>query len=276
MSARLQTQNASLGYDGHVICPNTTLEIPDGLFTVILGPNACGKSTLLKSLIRLLPPIEGTILLDAKDIHQRPTREVARELGFLPQGPTAPDSIRVADLVARGRYPHQTLFSPWTKADEEAVAHAMKVTGVSELSARHVDELSGGQRQRVWLAMALAQETNIVLLDEPTTFLDPAHQIEMLELCRQLNRKDGTTLVAVLHDVNQACRYADHIIAMREGTVIAEGDPKAIINAELVEAIYGMPCRVIDDPESHTPLVIPRWTHHESQIRQGTSEATTD
>lgn len=261
MTARLQTRDLQLGYDGQAVCESVSLDIPDGKFTVILGPNACGKSTLLKALIRLLAPQSGSVLLDLKDIHRRPTREVARQLGFLPQGPTAPDSIRVADLVARGRYPHQTLLSPWTSKDAQAVARAMEITAVSELSARHVDELSGGQRQRVWLAMALAQECPILLLDEPTTYLDPAHQIDILELCRRLNREDHVTLVAVLHDINQACRYADHIVAMRDGDIIAEGAPREIITQELVERIYQLPCRVITDPESGTPLIIPSWTH---------------
>ncbi|MBD8537374.1 ABC transporter ATP-binding protein, partial [Plantibacter sp. CFBP 13570] len=186
----------------------------------IVGPNACGKSTLLKSLTRLLPPTRGNVLLDGRSLHKMPTKQVAREVGLLPQGPVAPDGIRVIDLVTRGRYPHQRLFAPWSPDDETAVASAMDSTGIRELSGRLVDELSGGQRQRVWMAVALAQQTPILLLDEPTTYLDVSHQIELLELCRTLNRVQGHTLVAVLHDLNQAARYADHIIAMKDGEVV--------------------------------------------------------
>jgi len=255
--ARLYADNVTIGYDKRVISENLSVEIPDGKFTVIVGPNACGKSTLLRALSRLLKPEAGTVLLDGKAISSYPAKEVARRLGLLPQTSIAPDGISVADLVARGRYPHQKLIKQWSRDDEAAVVFAMNATGVTELSGRLVDELSGGQRQRVWVAMVLAQQTPLMLLDEPTTFLDIAHQIDLLELCSQLNREQGNTMVAVLHDLNHACRYADHIIAMKDGEVVTSGRPAEVITAELVESVFGLPCRIIEDPESHTPLVIP-------------------
>jgi iron complex transport system ATP-binding protein len=258
---RLTVDGAALGYAGTVVCEDVSVEIPDGAFTVIVGPNACGKSTLLKSLTRLLPPTRGRVLRDGRSLHELPTKQLAREVGLLPQGPVAPDGIRVVDLVTRGRYPHQKLFAPWSPDDEAAVAEAMDATGIRHLSGRLVDELSGGQRQRVWMAVALAQQTPILLLDEPTTYLDVSHQIELLELCRSLNRRQGNTLVAVLHDLNQAARYADHIIAMKDGEVVATGAPDAVITEELVSSVFGVDARVIPDPESGSPLVVPRWPH---------------
>ena len=254
---RLQAQDVTIGYDKRVISESLSVDIPDGAFTVIVGPNACGKSTLLRALSRLLAPTKGSVLLDGKAISSYPAKEVARRLGLLPQSSIAPDGIRVADLVARGRYPHQKLIRQWSADDESAVIEAMAATGVTELSGRLVDELSGGQRQRVWVAMVLAQQTPLMLLDEPTTFLDIAYQIDLLELCAELNKTGGRTLVAVLHDLNHACRYADHIIAMKAGAIVAEGRPADIITADLVRDVFGLPCRIIDDPESHTPLVIP-------------------
>lgn len=255
---RLYADGITVGYDKRIISEKLTVDIPDGKFTVIVGPNACGKSTLLRALSRLLKPTGGTVLLDGKSISSYPAKEVARRLGLLPQTSIAPDGISVANLVARGRYPHQKLIRQWSVADEAAVVEAMTATGVTSLSARPVDELSGGQRQRVWVAMVLAQQTPLLLLDEPTTFLDIAHQIELLDLLATLNRDNGNTLVAVLHDLNHACRYADHIIAMKDGAVVTEGPPAEIVTADLVEAVFGLQCRIIDDPESHTPLVIPK------------------
>ncbi|WP_433654685.1 ABC transporter ATP-binding protein [Nocardia sp. CA-128927] len=257
-ASRLSADNVTIGYEKRVISEDLTVAIPDGAFTVIVGPNACGKSTLLRALSRLLTPAAGQVLLDGKAISSYPAKEVARRLGLLPQTSVAPEGISVSDLVARGRYPHQRLIRQWSKADEVAVVAAMAATGVTELSARSVDELSGGQRQRVWVAMVLAQQTPLMLLDEPTTFLDIAHQIELLELFTDLNRDGGHTLVAVLHDLNHACRYADHIIAMKDGAIVAEGPPAQVITAELVELVFGLRCVIIDDPESGTPLVIPR------------------
>jgi len=246
-----------IGYGGTPIVDGVDVRIPAGELTVIIGPNACGKSTLLRSLARLLKPETGSVLLDGTDIRSVPTKELARRLGLLPQTPIAPDGITVRDLVSRGRYPHQSLLRSWSASDEEAVAAALAATEVADLAGRRVDELSGGQRQRVWIAMALAQETAVLLLDEPTTFLDIAHQIEVLELFREINQQQGHTLVAVLHDLNQAARYASHIIAMKDGSVVAAGAPVHVITPEIVEDVFSVPCRVIDDPESLTPLVIP-------------------
>lgn len=257
MTSRLHGSGLTLGYDGRVVSESLDVRIPDGSFTIVVGPNACGKSTLLRALARMLRPSCGEVVLDGQEIGSLPSKEVARRLGLLPQSPTAPDAITVADLVARGRYPHQGLLRQWSRGDEAAVAAAMRATRVDDLAGRAVDELSGGQRQRVWLAMVLAQETRILLLDEPTTFLDIAHQIEVLDLCAELREDRGHTLVAVLHDLNHACRYATHLIAMKDGAVIAEGTPGAIVDAELVEQVFGLRCRVVEDPETGTPLIVP-------------------
>jgi iron complex transport system ATP-binding protein len=257
-SSRLDARGITVGYDRRTISTELSVVIPDGRFTAIVGPNACGKSTLLRALARLLRPSAGQVVLDGRDIHSYPAKEVARRLGLLPQSSIAPDGITVAELVARGRFPHQKLIRQWSAQDEAAVVEAMAATGVTELSGELVDTLSGGQRQRVWVAMVLAQQTPIVLLDEPTTFLDIAHQVELLELCLRLNREQGNTMVAVLHDLNHACRYADHLIAMKAGAIVAEGDPRTVVTAELIEDVFGLACRIIDDPETHTPLVIPR------------------
>jgi ABC-type cobalamin/Fe3+-siderophores transport system ATPase subunit len=254
----LSARDLTIGYDKKTISEHLDLAVPDGRFTAIIGPNACGKSTLLRALSRLLKPARGEVLLDGKDINSRPAKEVARRLGLLPQSSIAPDGISVAELVARGRFPHQKLIRQWTAEDEAAVGAAMAATGVTDLSGELVDTLSGGQRQRVWVAMVLAQQTPVVLLDEPTTFLDIAHQIELLELCVRLNREQGTTMVAVLHDLNQASRYADHIVVMKAGRIVEQGDPRAVVTAELIEDVFGLGCRIIDDPETGTPLVIPR------------------
>ncbi|SIR62209.1 ABC transporter ATP-binding protein [Williamsia sterculiae] len=268
-TARLRADDVTIGYDKNVISEKLTVEIPDGAFTIIVGPNACGKSTLLRALSRLLAPQHGSVLLDGKAISSYQSKPLARQLGLLPQTSIAPDGIRVADLVARGRYPHQSLLRQWSEADESAVVEAMAATGVTDLSHRLVDELSGGQRQRVWVSMVLAQQTPIILLDEPTTFLDIAHQIDLLDLCAELNTAGGRTLVAVLHDLNHACRYADHIIAMKDGAVVAEGPPRDIITADLVDDVFGLGCRIITDPESGTPLVIPlvrRRPHRDGDV----------
>jgi len=261
-TSRLAGSNLRVGYDQRTIIHELDIAIPDDSFTVIVGPNACGKSTLLRALARLLKPTQGHVVLDGNEITSYPSKEVAKRIGLLPQTSIAPDGISVIDLVSRGRYPHQSILKRWSEADETAVLAAMEATNVTELSGRLVDELSGGQRQRVWVAMALAQETPLLLLDEPTTFLDITHQVELLDLFTRLNRESGRTLVAVLHDLNQAARYATHLIAMRDGHVVAQGAPADIVTAELVEEVFGLRCRIIDDPESHTPLVIPLMGAH--------------
>ncbi|MDO9454561.1 ABC transporter ATP-binding protein [Nocardioides sp.] len=254
--SRLATENVTLAYDRRVISTDLSVQIPDGSFTVIIGPNGCGKSTLLRSLARLLKPKEGRIVLDGRAVTEYGAKEAARLVGLLPQTSMAPDGITVADLVGRGRYPHQGLIRQWSPSDKTAVDEAMAATGVADLASRPVDELSGGQRQRVWVAMALAQETPLLLLDEPTTYLDIAHQIDLLDLFAGLNR-GGSTLVAVLHDLNQATRYATHLIVMKDGAIAAEGPPGDVFTAELVHDVFGLPCVVIDDPVSGTPLVVP-------------------
>jgi iron complex transport system ATP-binding protein len=238
------------------------VQIPDGKITCIVGANACGKSTLLRALARLLRPKQGTVLLDGESIHRLPTKEVASRLGILPQSPIAPEGITVADLVARGRYPHQKWFRQWTGADEAVIAEAMAATGTLDLARRPVDELSGGQRQRVWIAMTLAQGTDLMLLDEPTTYLDLAHQVEVLDLLVDLNLAERRTIVLVLHDLNHAARYSDHLIAMRKGSVIAHGHPSDIVTEATVEEAFGLRCRVETDPVSGTPLVLPMGRHH--------------
>jgi iron complex transport system ATP-binding protein len=257
MTSRLGGSALTLAYDRRTISENLSVDVPDGSFTVIIGPNACGKSTLLRALSRMLRPSAGAVLLDGRDIHQQNARSVARTLGLLPQTSIAPDGIGVAELVARGRYPHQGLLRQWSREDERIVDESMAATGVADLADRPVDELSGGQRQRVWIAMALAQQTPLLLLDEPTTYLDIAHQIDILDLCARLHEEQGRTLVAVLHDLNHAARYATHLIAMRDGRVVAAGDPREVVTADLVAEVFGLPCRVIDDPETGTPLVVP-------------------
>jgi len=247
----------TLAYDDREVSRELTVAVPPGRITAIVGANACGKSTLLRALARLLRPKAGTVLLDGHDIHRLPTREVATKLGILPQSPVAPSGITVVDLIARGRYPHQRLVRQWSAADEEAVAAAMARTETLDLARRHVDTLSGGQRQRVWIAMALAQDTDVLLLDEPTTFLDLAHQIDVLELLAELNERDGRTIVLVLHDLNHAARYAHHLVAMRDGRICAEGPPGEIVTEELVREILGIDSRVVPDPVSGAPMVIP-------------------
>lgn len=256
MTASLLARDITLGYGDTPIISGLTLEVPDNSFTIIIGPNACGKSTLLRGFARLLRPTTGAVLLDGDELRALKPKEAARKLGLLPQSSIAPDGITVADLVGRGRFPHQSALRTWSSTDERAVSEAMAATGVTDLSRRLVDELSGGQRQRVWVAMALAQQTKHLLLDEPTTFLDIAHQIELLDLFTQLHRQ-GRTIVAVLHDLNHAARYATHLVVMKDGEVVASGAPSSIMTAELVREVFGLPCVVIDDPVSHTPLVVP-------------------
>lgn len=252
----LRAENVTLGYGSEPISTDLTVEVPKDSFTVIIGPNACGKSTLLRALARLLAPTAGQVILDGRTISSYRAKEVARQLGLLPQSSLAPDGITVADLIARGRNPHQGFLRQWSREDEAAVHEAMEATETSDLSGRLVDELSGGQRQRVWVALTLAQRTPLLLLDEPTTFLDIAHQIDLMELFTDLHHQ-GRTLVAVLHDLNQAARYATHLIAMRDGQIVATGPPQEILTADLVEDVFGLRCRVVPDPVAGTPQVVP-------------------
>ena len=263
--ARLVADRVSLGYGDRSVVADLTLRVPDDRVTVIVGPNACGKSTLLRGMGRLLRPTAGAVLLDGEAIHRCSTRQVARTLGLLPQNPIAPEGVTVVDLVGRGRHPHQGAFRRWSREDEEAVTEALELTDTADLADRVVDELSGGQRQRVWIAMALAQGTDLLLLDEPTTYLDVAHQVEMLDLLADLNRSRGTTVVMVLHDLNLSARYADHLVAMRGGEVVAEGTPAEVVTEETVHAVFGLGNRVITDPVSKTPLVVPVGRHHKPE-----------
>jgi iron complex transport system ATP-binding protein len=257
MNTVLGARDVTFGYPGRLIGSHLDLDIPEGSFTVIVGPNACGKSTLLRALSRLLRPEAGQVVLDGRDISSYASKEVARRLGLLPQTSTAPEGITVTDLVARGRFPYQSALRQWSTEDERAVLDALRRTGTASLGGRLVDELSGGQRQRVWVAMVLAQQTPLLLLDEPTTFVDIAHQVDLLELFGDLNRDHGHTVVAVLPDLNHAARYASHIVAMSDGAIVASGMPREVLTAELVSKVFELPCRVIDDPVTGTPLILP-------------------
>ncbi|UYG17906.1 ABC transporter ATP-binding protein [Brachybacterium huguangmaarense] len=263
------------GYRDRTVIHGLDLEPVPGAITAIVGANACGKSTLLRTMSRLLRPSGGQVLLDGRDLHRYGARELARTLGLLPQTPLAPDGISVVDLVARGRHPHHGLVQRWTSEDDAAVAEALEATAVVDLAERSVDELSGGQRQRVWIAMALAQRTDVLLLDEPTTFLDVNHQVEVLDLLVDLNRSRGTTIVMVLHDLNLAARYADSLVAMRDGRVHAHGAPGGVLTEETIEAVFGIPSRVITDPVSGRPLMLPIGRHgvHDDVRRPGRAGA---
>ncbi|HEU4658226.1 MAG TPA: ABC transporter ATP-binding protein [Capillimicrobium sp.] len=263
----LQARELTVGYDGRVVVDGLSLEIPRGLITVVVGANGCGKSTLLRALARLLKPRAGAVLLDGREIDRLPSKEVAKRLGLLPQSPSAPDGMTVEDLVARGRYPHQGLFRQWSERDEAAVEAALAATETTELRARPIDELSGGQRQRVWIAMTLAQETELLLLDEPTTFLDLAHQIDVLELLDGLVAERGRTVVMVLHDINQACRYADHLVAMCGGRIHAAGPPADVVDAAFIRDVFGLEAEVIEDPVTGTPLCLPTTTSRRTTTR---------
>ena len=255
----LAASGLAVRYDRRSVIDGLDLIVPPGSFTAIIGPNACGKSTLLRALAGLLPASSGSVLLDGRDIASYSAKDTARRLGLLPQGAVSPEGITVAELVARGRYAHQRLLRQWSAADETAVRDALTMTGVTDLAKRPVDELSGGQRQRVWIAMVLAQQTPLILLDEPTTYLDIAHQIEVLNLLHGLNAR-GRTIVAVLHDLNHAARYASNIVAMQAGRIVANGPPQITITAVLVAEVFGLPNVVITDPVTGTPLVIPADT----------------
>ncbi|GAA4672184.1 ABC transporter ATP-binding protein [Gordonia humi] len=254
----IRLEDVRVGYDRRIVCNDLSLSVPTGSYTAVIGPNACGKSTMLRAIARILPYRSGSILLDGEQISAVPTKRLATRLGLLPQTAIAPEGIRVADLVARGRHPHQSLFDRWSSADEGIVNEAMEATGIADLSGRLVDELSGGQRQRVWVAMVLAQQTPILLLDEPTTFLDITHQYGLLELFEVLRRDLKRTVIIVLHDLNQAARYASHLIVMKDGVVVTAGPPAEIITEELIADVYDLSCRIVPDPETGAPMVIPR------------------
>ncbi len=258
----LVAERLSLGYADRTVISDLDLVVPPGRITAVVGANACGKSTLLRSMSRLLAPKGGHVLLDGADVHRMPAKELARTLGLLPQSPIAPEGITVADLVGRGRHPHQGILSRWTREDDAAVADALDATDTTGLADRAVDELSGGQRQRVWIAMALAQRTDVLLLDEPTTFLDVSHQVEVLDLLTDLNRSRGTTIVMVLHDLNLAARYADHLVAIQGGAIHAAGAPERVLTEDCVRAVFGLDSRVIADPVSGKPLMLPIGRHH--------------
>jgi iron-siderophore transport system ATP-binding protein len=254
---RLRARGLRLAYGDHVVVDGLDLDVPDGAVTAVVGPNGCGKSTLLRALGRLLRPRAGEVLLDGRPIGTAGTREVARILAVLPQSPVAPAGLTVADLVMRGRHPHQNWFRQWSAGDQRVVTEALDWTGMRELADRPVDELSGGQRQRAWISMALAQGTEFLLLDEPTTFLDLAHQIDVLELVSRLHAERGRTIVMVLHDLNLAARYADHVVAMRGGRIVAQGRPAEVLTVDLLAEVFGLAAMVIADPATGTPLVVP-------------------
>ncbi|MEV7353551.1 ABC transporter ATP-binding protein [Kitasatospora sp. NPDC088264] len=255
---RLAAHGLDLRYGDRTIVDGLDLELPGGAVTAIVGPNACGKSTLLRGLVRLLDPAAGTVTLDGSDIHRMSARALAKRMGLLPQQPVTPEAITVEALVRLGRYPHQRMLSPWSKTDQAAVEDALARTGTAELREQQVDRLSGGQRQRAWIALALAQDTELLLLDEPTTFLDLRHQLDVLDLVADLHAEAGRTVVMVLHDLGQAARYADHLVVLKDGRLAAAGPPAEVLTADLVEAVFQVPCRVVPDPETGTPLVVPR------------------
>lgn len=253
---RLHAENLALAYDNNLIISELNLTIPAGKITALVGPNGCGKSTLLRGLARLLSPKRGHVYLDGKAIHSISTKELATQIGILPQSPVAPEGLTVHELVAQGRYPHQSWFQQWSKTDEAITQQAMEITNIVKFADRPLDTLSGGQRQRAWIAMALAQETEILLLDEPTTFLDLSYQIEVLDLLHELN-ETGRTIIMVLHDLNQACRYAHNLVAMREGKICVQGEPQAVMTEAMVADVFRLQARIAPDPVTGTPMCFP-------------------
>lgn len=263
----LNGQQLTLSYEQNTIINNLNLNIPEGKVTVLVGPNGCGKSTLLRGLSRLLKPRGGQVVLASQDIWKMPTKDLAKRLGILPQGPVAPEGLTVHELVAQGRYPHQSWFQQWSAEDERMTQEALFITGLTDLADRPVDTLSGGQRQRAWIAMTLAQDSDIILLDEPTTYLDLAYQMEVLDLLHDLNVERGKTIVMVLHDLNQACRYADYLVAVHKGQIAAHGDPQDVIDCELLRDVFGIECHIISDPLTGTPLVVPAGRRKTVQMK---------
>lgn len=256
--SELRASNLTLAYENACIIENMHIQIPNGKTTALVGPNGCGKSTLLRGISRLLKPKQGSVLLDAQDIWKLPTKELAKRLGILPQGPVAPEGLTVHELVAQGRYPHQSWLQQWSAEDERITREALEITGITGFADRPIDTLSGGQRQRAWIAMTMAQDSDLILLDEPTTFLDLAFQIDVLDLLHRLNTERGKTIVMVLHDLNHACRYADFLIAVRDGQIISQGYPEAVVTEAMVQEVFGIACCIIPDPLTGTPLVVPQ------------------
>ncbi|MBT2439457.1 ABC transporter ATP-binding protein [Streptomyces sp. ISL-36] len=260
-AVRLRAERLSLAYGDRTVVHELDLDIPDGSVTAVIGPNGCGKSTLLRSFGRLLRPKSGHVLLDGRPVHTMPTRQVAGLVGLLPQSPEAPEGITVADLVARGRHPHQSWYRRWSSDDEAAVEAALRSTGTYDLAERTLDELSGGQRQRAWIAMALAQNTEVLLLDEPTNHLDLAHQIDVLDLVRELHRDTGRTVVMVLHELSLAARYADRLVAMKDGRIVAQGAPSEVLTEDLLREVFELKARVRYDEECGALVVVPLGRH---------------
>lgn len=254
---RLYTQQVDIAYDDRLIVSNLNLSIPDAKITALVGANGSGKSTILKSLARIMKIKGGQVYLDGKSIHQRTTKEVARELAILPQNPTAPEGLTVSELVSYGRFPHQKGFGSMTKEDKETISWAIEVTGMMPFADRPVDQLSGGQRQRAWIAMALAQQTDILFLDEPTTFLDMAHQLEVLKLLKKLNKEEGRTIIMVVHDLNHATHYAHHMVAIVQGKVVSEGTPEEVVTQPVLREVFGIEADIVKDPRTGVPLCIP-------------------
>jgi iron complex transport system ATP-binding protein len=273
--AFLKASSITLSYEATTIISDLSLTIPKGKITALVGPNGCGKSTLLRGISRLLKPKYGAVMLDGRDIWSLSSKQLAKQLGILPQSPSAPEGLTVYELVAQGRYPHQSWFQQWSNEDEHITQEALYITNMSDFSHRAVDTLSGGQRQRAWIAMTLAQDSQLLLLDEPTTFLDIAYQIEVLDLLRELNETRQKTIVMVLHDLNQACRYADHLIALSQGQVVAQGSPQTLMTESLVRQVFGIESRIITDPVTQTPLCIPIGSRGNRQTATQSKESVT-
>ncbi|MFC5452950.1 ABC transporter ATP-binding protein [Paenibacillus aestuarii] len=254
---RLVTLHLDIAYEERLIVRDLNVSMPNGQITALVGANGSGKSTILKTLARILKPKHGSVLLDGESIHKQSTKEVAKQLAILPQNPTAPDGLTVAELVGYGRYPHQKGFGSLTEEDRKIIHSVIEVTGMSAFADRPVDQLSGGQRQRAWIAMALAQQTDIVLLDEPTTFLDMAHQLEVLKLLERLKEQEGRTIIMVVHDLNHATRYAQHVVAIKNGKVVAEGSPNEVVTPEVLREVFGIEADIVEDPRTGTPLCLP-------------------
>ncbi len=258
VSQSLRSNHVTLSYGTASVVSDLSVDIRDGEITTIIGPNGCGKSTLLRALARLMRPAGGSVILDGQEIHRLPTRDVAKRLGLMQQQPAPPGGITVEDLVRRGRYPHQSFLQPPSKRDSEIVHDALELTGMTDLRLRPVDQLSGGQRQRAWMAMAIAQETPLLLLDEPTTFLDIRHQMEIIELVQRLNTDANRTIVMVLHDINEAARSSHRIVAMRDGHIIREGAPDEVLDTDLLSDLYGVECDIFRQPVTGLPFCLPR------------------